>query len=65
MKAYKDVNEWIFAQGLEHADTNLLREAWKQANRTARVQEVILRGEIKVLKENVRYLEEVLKEEMK
>lgn len=78
MKAYKDINEWLdemenystrrermLLDESDYAIEKWVIEAWRQATRTSRVQEVILQGEIKMLKENIHYLEEVLREEMK
>jgi hypothetical protein len=80
---FHNVDDWIFAQGLEYVDTTWIREAWETAARTTRaqamVQQKILQGELdmcnkknialeerlKLAEENIGYLEEVVREEMK
>jgi hypothetical protein len=59
---FHDVDEWIFAQGLEHTwDTTLIREAWNQATLTARaqarVQLGLLQGELDMCHGKVKELE--------
>jgi len=66
MKAYKDFDEWWKnTKGgpftLQVYSEQWAREAWKQATRTARVQEHILVGEIRALKEHLQFLEDELK----
>lgn len=72
MKAYKDIDEWLdeiegFGMRRErmHEDFAYIRnpekwvtEAWKQATRTARVQQQILIGELREVKRQLHELED-------
>lgn len=72
MKAYANVDEWLneienFGTRRERMYEEIdiiknpdtwVKEAWKQATRTARVQERILVGEIKKLREELQSLEQ-------
>lgn len=74
MKAHRNCKEWLYEienyslriermhweieHGGAEAATKWVKEAWKQSKRTARVQEQILLGEIKKLKEEIDALRE-------
>jgi hypothetical protein len=73
-KAYLSVDEWLEERPNEYSPSRLeqmyedfetdkwVREAWKQASRTARVQERILLGEMRKLKSEFDVLEEQYEE---
>jgi hypothetical protein len=76
-KVYQNVDEWLGEQVdghslttrrevVEHGDPLVwVHQAWEEAMRLCKVQQKILQTEIDTLKDNVRYLEEVVKEELR
>ena len=65
-KAYQTVDEWLFeienfslrAERMTEGEVKWAKEAWKQAMRTARVQEQILVTEVRKVKRRLHELEE-------
>lgn len=60
MKAYKDVDEYLASLSDETFNKcgMWIREGWKQAMRTARVQQQILIGELNEVKNKLHELED-------